>query len=288
VVNRPGRLVSAAFGGLLLIACYQAPRCEAQVSSGPDFDDVRREAALVTPVLPPEGSDLSDFEQLARFSRRDALTPAQEEQCAQIVERLGSRRPFRRAVTRLLNARGGKLDRAFNRVLIRRAWKKHGPLPNMAQVAPSLLRGGQPSEVGFRRLSDLGVKVVVNLRMEDASEKATVERLGMRHVFIPVPDTDAPTMEQGRTFLRVASKASPSAKVYFHCAAGVYRTGTMAGVFRISSGWTADAALAEAETFGFREGWPNADLEVEFLRAWVRTHPRRTPSGGRGEAGRAR
>ena len=45
---------------------------------------------------------------------------------------------------------------------------RYSELPNFHQINPQLYRGGQPQDGGLRRLKELGVKTIVNLRGEDA------------------------------------------------------------------------------------------------------------------------
>lgn len=213
--------------------------------------------------------DLALLRELASFQTKSELSAAEAERLVTLVEQLGSKHRIRRLVAHLLNRDGGRLDRAFNRVLTARAWRKHGPLPNLADVSAGVLRGGQPAPEGWAKLKAMGVRVVVNLRLEDESEREPVEALGLTYVSMPIPDTDAPTRQQALQFLRLCEEASPQARMFFHCASGSFRTGTMAALYRVEHGATAEEALAEAETFGWRESWLNADLEAAFVRRWA-------------------
>ena len=213
--------------------------------------------------------DLALLRELASFQTKAELSEADGDRLVTIVEQLGDRHRVRRLVARILNRDGGRLDRMFNKVLIARAWKKHGPLPNLAEVSSGIVRGGQPAPEGWAKLKAMGVQVVVNLRLEDESERSAVEARGLRYVSMPIPDTDAPTREQARRFLQLCGETTSQARLFFHCAAGTFRTGTMAAVYRVEQGATAEQALAEAATFGWRETWLNADLEAAFVRRWA-------------------
>lgn len=53
--------------------------------------------------------------------------------------------------------------------------------------------------------------------------------------------------------------------VFFHCAHGRDRTGTMAAPYRIEiDGWTADEAIAEMQAFGFDDVYAGL---LEYVRA---------------------
>lgn len=135
-----------------------------------------------------------------------------------------------------------------------------------AQVAPGLLRGGVPDDVGVQWLKQKGVRTVVNLRhFHGDSEGELVRAAGMRYERIPLESTDAPDPEQVERFLAIAR--DPSAQpVYVHCLHGVDRTGAMIGAYRIAvDGWSNADALAEMEHFGAH--WILTDLR-RFLAAY--------------------
>ncbi|MBI3890827.1 MAG: tyrosine-protein phosphatase [Candidatus Wallbacteria bacterium] len=264
----PPFLSTSCLLGLLVLLLTASP---AASQPAPEADFEGLESVQSTgPSAPRTGPDTDDLlAELARYAAKLRLSLPEEERSADIVETLAQRHPVRRTVVYLLNRKGGKLDRWVNRALIRRAWRKLGPLPNLAEVTPYVYRGGEPASDGWRQLSQQGVRTVVNLRMEDESERQEVQRLGMRYVSIPIPDTDAPTPEQAQKFLDLCNQANAKKALFFHCAAGTYRTGTMAALFRISRGVSVADALAEAATFGWKESWLNADKEADFLRAWA-------------------
>src|SRR5579883_636433 len=59
-------------------------------------------------------------------------------------------------------------------------------LSNFHQVAPHIYRGGQPTADGFKNLSKMGIKIVLDLRAGgDEQEKQLVEKLGMKYVHVP-------------------------------------------------------------------------------------------------------
>ncbi len=135
---------------------------------------------------------------------------------------------------------------------------------NVGLVAPGLYRGAQPSEEGLCALKALGVRTVVNLRHfhSDEEEKAC-RRLGLAYRRFSTESSDAPTDEAVCAFLKTVT--DPSLRpLFFHCAHGKDRTGTMAACYRMAAeGWTLDEALAEMDAFGFRMLWKD-------LRAYVK------------------
>jgi len=65
------------------------------------------------------------------------------------------------------------------------------PIPNARVTKNGLLVGGQPSPDQLKAIEEAGYRTVITLRAEsepgDEGEQATVERLGMKFVSIPVP-----------------------------------------------------------------------------------------------------
>jgi protein tyrosine/serine phosphatase len=127
-------------------------------------------------------------------------------------------------------------------------------LTNVHTVSPGVLvRGGQPSDLGFRTLrDDYGVRTVVNLNDSTAkTEGHVVESLGMRYVALPSnafrPDADK-VLEflQAIRDLQSTSGRGSRGAVYVHCQHGMDRTGYAVAAYRILvDGWDADRAMAE-------------------------------------------
>lgn len=129
------------------------------------------------------------------------------------------------------------------------------PIENFAQVGEGLYRGAQPDAAGFGALRDLGIRTVLSFR-EKHSDRAQAEAAGLAVVEIPLHafiDSDPPTDDEVRTFFETV--LDPEKRpVYFHCAYGKDRTGTMCALYRIEvDGWTPAEAFAEMQRFGFHE-----------------------------------
>jgi protein tyrosine phosphatase (PTP) superfamily phosphohydrolase (DUF442 family) len=126
-------------------------------------------------------------------------------------------------------------------------------LPNFQVVSESLYRGGQPKSGGFRRLAELGIKTVVNLRAADNNarkDQALAEATGLRFFNVPLPGHARPTDEQVGRVLSVIN-APENYPVFIYCRRGSDRTGTITAIYRIShDGWTSTEALSEANRRG--------------------------------------
>ena len=145
-------------------------------------------------------------------------------------------------------------------------------LPKFSRVNERLYRGAQPTEEGFRKLRELGIKTVINLRAEDEeglAEKAMVERLGLRYRNLALPGMSSPTDDQVARVMSIidAPEAGP---VFVHCRRGSDRTGTIVAVYRIShEGWTGEQALAEAKRHGL--SWAEFGMK-RYIAAWYKRH----------------
>jgi len=130
-------------------------------------------------------------------------------------------------------------------------------LPRFHEVNANLFRGGQPEGTDFQELRKMGIRTVVNFRVED-DERATVEGLGIKYVHIPI---DIPLLErpfkqipQGDidAFFRVLRDPG-NQPVFVHCRRGTDRTGAMIGFYRIEfDRWDPQRAYGEARKLGMR------------------------------------
>jgi protein tyrosine/serine phosphatase len=126
-------------------------------------------------------------------------------------------------------------------------------LPNFFKVSDQFYRGAQPLEGGIKKLSEIGIKTVINLRgMDDQTrgEQKDAEDAGLRYFNIPMPGLSAPSDEQVAQVIAII-KNPEYQPVFIHCKRGSDRTGTITAIYRISlDGWTADKAIAEARKLG--------------------------------------
>lgn len=130
-----------------------------------------------------------------------------------------------------------------------------GGLQHVAQLAPQILRGAQPTDAGYQRLKLMGVKTVISFRCFTDTREA-VEAAGLRYLRIPIYasiGSSPPTDEQLQLFF--ATVLDPEQwPVYMHCKHGKDRTGMMAALLRIERhGFSNAAAIAEMQEFGYHD-----------------------------------
>jgi len=106
---------------------------------------------------------------------------------------------------------------------------------------------------GVKRLAELGIKSIVNLRGEDEisrSEEKEAKAAGLNYFSLPMPGLSAPSNDQVTKALAIIDDPG-NQPVFIHCKRGSDRTGTIVALYRIShEGWNADQANSEARKFG--------------------------------------
>ncbi len=143
----------------------------------------------------------------------------------------------------------------FSTVTTAQDTTSYAELPRFQQVTERLYRGGQPRAGGLRRLRELGIDTIVNLRGTSATTRAEAieaRALGFNYFNVPLPNWGRPQDERVRRALLVIA-APQNGRVFVHCKDGVDRTGTIVALHRVThQGWNTEEAMAEAELRGMR------------------------------------
>ena len=145
-----------------------------------------------------------------------------------------------------------------------------------------LYRSGQLTPEGLERvLHDYGIKTVVTLRTvrdpnkpyPDGWEKDVCEARGLKHVRIiprvwgPNEKGEIPAEQVVQEFLKVMDDQA-NYPVLVHCFAGIHRTGTLCGIFRMEyHGWPIEPTLSEMQLYGFDP----ADMH-EHIEGYLRNY----------------
>ncbi|MFN7926913.1 MAG: dual specificity protein phosphatase family protein [Blastocatellia bacterium] len=126
-------------------------------------------------------------------------------------------------------------------------------LPNMHLVNMTIFRGAQPQPDGLKKLAEMRVHTIINLRNTSAETEAegkVVKDLGLRYYNIPLPALSRPNFEQINQVLSLMHDRT-NAPVFVHCKRGDDRTGTIIACYRMRyEGWTVEQAVAEARKLG--------------------------------------
>ena len=138
-------------------------------------------------------------------------------------------------------------------------------IDNFGKVNDNYYRGAQPVDADFADLAALGIRTVIDLTRDGrSSERAAVERTGMKFYRIPMTTSTRPADTAVAEFLRLVNDPS-NQPIYVHCQGGRHRTGVMTAIYRITeNGWTADRAYEEMKRFHF-EGFPDHPVLRNFV-----------------------
>lgn len=153
------------------------------------------------------------------------------------------------------------------------AWAAPLVLPgvgNFHKISDTLFRGEQPTVEGFRELKKYGIKTIVNLRgfhsdRDEVEEAGLKADLKLEHIYF---NTWHPELEDIEKFLTIITDPA-NQPVFFHCAHGSDRTGTMCAIYRITvCDWTREQAIDEMVhgNYGFHGVWQNLIDYLQGLR----------------------
>jgi protein-tyrosine phosphatase len=111
------------------------------------------------------------------------------------------------------------------------------PRLNRCQITSHLFLGSQYNLVGLKKLKDLGITAIVNMRMHNTYNEAVHE--GIKYLHLPTVDNTPPPMEvliKGADF--IDEEIKNNGIVYVHCRQGLGRGPTMAMAYLIKKGMT--------------------------------------------------
>ena len=117
------------------------------------------------------------------------------------------------------------------------------PSLRKCQITADLFLGSQYTKLGLKKLRELGVTAIVNMRMHNVYVKARYE--GIKYLHLPTVDNTAPTLKDlitGAAFIE--NEIRNKGKVYVHCRQGLGRGPTMALAYLIKTGLTYDDAFS--------------------------------------------
>ena len=138
-------------------------------------------------------------------------------------------------------------------------------LPNFYQVSEFMYRGAQPGKEGFKQLSEMGIKTVINLRGFH-SDKKFIQDSGLQYKPIPFNTWD-PKEEDIVKFINIV-KNQDNYPIFVHCMHGADRTGTMIAIYRmVFEDWSKEKAIKEMTEgpFGYHSIWSHLPPYISGL-----------------------
>jgi len=145
-------------------------------------------------------------------------------------------------------------------------------LPNFHEVNKNLYRGAQPREGGIRKLKELGVKTIINLRGADEgteAEEREARAAKLNYFNVPMDGLGRPSDEKVEKILALINNAK-NWPVFIHCNHGKDRTGTIIACYRIShDGWALGEAMKEAKRYGM--SWVQFKMK-DYIKDYARQH----------------
>lgn len=116
-------------------------------------------------------------------------------------------------------------------------------------------------------LKRVGVTTLLSLT-ERPPDVAEMEAHGLKNIWSPVPDMEAPSLTQASDICRKIDAALEKGEVIaVHCRAGLGRTGTILAAYLVWEGSSAFDALEEVRRIEPR--WVQSDLQVNFLERFA-------------------
>jgi protein tyrosine/serine phosphatase len=156
-----------------------------------------------------------------------------------------------------------------------RSMNAAAPLPNFAQVSPTLFRSGQPTQAGIASLKSSGVKTILKLNSDSPAEAGWAAAAGLKFQAMPMGTQSSPSYEEVDAALAFI-KDPANQPVLVHCKLGHDRTGAVVGAYRVSvQGWPVDKAASEALSLGYSD--PHFQNITTYLQGYL-AHAQQAPA----------
>ena len=122
--------------------------------------------------------------------------------------------------------------------------------PNLTWIIPRLAVGGSfPTERAEHLARDLGIRAVVDLRVEACDDERVLERHGLAFLYLPTEDHGAVTPAMPRDGVAFENRhLDQDERVLVHCEHGIGRSATLALCVLVSRGMTPLDALELAKS----------------------------------------
>ena len=153
---------------------------------------------------------------------------------------------------------------------------------NLTRIADDLVVGGAIPVRAYRRLKELGVTAVIDLREEARDDEDALRALGIELLYLPATDRYAATQDQLRHGVEWAlERIERGGQVYAHCKHGVGRGPLMGLAIMVARGSTASEALRRMRSRRWQAAPNDRQLAalVRFERDWTGRSAPLEPAG---------
>ena len=153
---------------------------------------------------------------------------------------------------------------------------------NLTRITDDLVVGGAIPTRAYRRLKDMGVTAVIDLREEARDDEEALEALGIELLYLPATDRYAASQEQMRRGVEWAlARIERGGQVYAHCKHGVGRGPLMGLAIMVARGMTASEALRRMRSQRWQAAPNDRQLAalVQFERDWTGRSAPLDPAG---------
>ena len=143
---------------------------------------------------------------------------------------------------------------------------------NLTRITDDLVVGGAIPARSYRRLKELGVTAVIDLREEARDDEAALQALGIELLYLPATDRYAASQDQMRQGVEWAlARLGQGGQVYAHCKHGVGRGPLMGLAIMVARGMTASEALRCMRSQRWQAAPNDRQLAalVQFERDWT-------------------
>ncbi len=146
------------------------------------------------------------------------------------------------------------------------AVRMHVPMPNplnLSWITSMLAVGGQFSSESIPALTNLEVRNVVDVRLEDKDDEELLRQNGIDLLYLPTPDVHPLSLEDLRKGSEwINNRLQKGQKVLVHCKHGVGRSVLLTAAALVDQGLTAK----EAFTLIAEKRWQSAPNEIQVAR----------------------
>jgi protein tyrosine phosphatase (PTP) superfamily phosphohydrolase (DUF442 family) len=139
-------------------------------------------------------------------------------------------------------------------------------IENLYRVETNLFRSAVPTSAGFQKLTQMGVKTVLDLRGGDGDKAAAGASLKLFHV-----PMSAWGLHNDRVLQALRIVADPQNRpLLIHCQHGADRTGAIVALYRVVvQGWSKERAIREMNEGGYHHNSFFRNLDQYVLAADV-------------------